>query len=324
MRLIKRLVGILFWLSFFCFCAGLVSPRIAALVEEHISLPLRTSLSGFTSVLPIPLFELLIPVLPILLTVMLVKGRLSAVTTVAKLLFISYVITLGTSAAAADRITDVRALETEDYIAVARVIVDGLCDTAHAPSAYVASEAAFVAAEYAGDRLLVMGVTVPMVKATLVPDVLTRMGVIAYYAFPTAEVVVNTAAPDFMIALSSAHETMHLSGITDEDEANLFAIAALLESGDATLEFYAYLNAFVYVGSRICTQNRDTYNEICALLPDKAREQLARRSDFLSKKSGTLGRLSASLNDAAITLRDSRGSDSYSESAALIAAYFLQ
>ena len=323
MRLIKGLVGILLWPLLLALCASLAAPRIAVLIDGRICMPLRSALSRLFAILHIPIFEILIVAIPILLIVALVRARLSVITTVAGMLLISYVVTLGVPSALPRRTPDTLEPTTDDYIRAATVIARGLGDTAP-PSTDMRVEAASAAAKYARDTLAISGAIVPRIKATLAPNILAKIGVIAYYAFPTAEVVVNTAAPDFMIATASAHETMHLLGVTNEDEANLFAIAALLECGDESLKFCAYLCAFVYVGARLCTQDRDTYDEIYALLPDSARMALALRRDFLSARGGSLGAISSTLNDAAIALRDPRGADSYSASASLIVAYLLQ
>jgi hypothetical protein len=254
---------------------------------------------------------------------MLARGYISGITTVAKLLLVAYIITLGVPARQPSTLGEPREYTIEEYEEAARIICERISRFSP-PEIYSPSLAVSAAMDYANGTLGVDMTEAPRVKRTAAPAFLTEMGIVAYYAFPTSEIVINTSAPDFMAVLSSAHEAMHLFGISREDEANFFAVLALISSGDQALSFCAHLCAFVYVGAHICVQNRDTYSEIYDRLPDFAKEMLKKRTQFLQGKGSITGPVSDALNDAAISLRDSRGADSYSQSAALLVSYFLE
>ncbi len=322
MQLIKRLVDILFWLLLLAFGACFFPDAVLPL-EERVCAPVRISLSHVTSGFGVPLFEIMVVGIPIFLIAMLAGGRISAVITVAKLLLAAYIITLGVPSRLPSRISVTAEPTVEDYTRAATLVCERL-GSLSPPDEDVRSSAALAAQEYAADKLNVQSAPPPRIKTSLAPALLTDMRIVAYYAFASAEVVVNSYAPDFMIAFSAAHETIHFLGIANEDEANFFAFAALAESGDEALEFSAYLCAFVYVGAVLCAEDRDTYDEIYANLPDSARELLDLRHTFVERGDGRLGALSDTLNDVAISLRDSRGADSYSYTSRLVVAYLLQ
>ena len=322
MRLLKRLVDILLWLSVIVLLLSAIAPRVVSALDGRFGIRVRMALSSLTAPVLIPVVELIVIALPVLLVALIVRGRLSGITTVAKLLIITYAISLGIPSATPPRISASDEPSTDEYIRAATLIGERLA-VLPPVCTDLGERAVLAAVAYARDTLELTDAAPPSVKRTLLPPVLTSIGVIAYYAFPTAEVVVNTAAPGFMQTLATAHETMHFLGIGREDEANLFALAALFESGDEALEFSAYLNAFVYVGARLCTQDRDTYARIYALLPEKVTELLSQRQDFLSSRSHSASSISSTLNDLAVTLRDPRGSDSYSATAPLIVHYLL-
>ncbi len=323
MRLLKRLVDICFWLILLCYGSCFVTGASASLFEEKVGLPLRTMLSHLTEILPFSIFEVLLIAAPILLLALLAHGRLSTVTAVAKLTLVGYVITLGIPSGLPSRVTAPQEPEVSEYVRAAELICERL-NALPAIGEDMRASAAQAAANYARDSLGVGAAYTPMVKTSLAPAVLTDMGVLAYYAFPTAEVTVNGTAPDFMMVYSTAHETMHFLGVTREDEANLFAFIALAESGDGALKFSAYLSAFVYVGAEIGARNSDTYDEIYAKLPEYAKSALRLRREFLSEKDERISSLSETIGNAIISLRDPRGTDSYSYTSRLIVAYLLQ
>ena len=323
MHMVKRIVNIFLVLLVLGFCACFIKPELASVLESKICLPLRALMSGATSSFAIPIFELLVVCLPILVIVMLARGYITGITTVAKLLIIAYIITLGVPARQPSTLDVQGEYTTGDYEVAARIICDGISSLSQAEN-YSPSSVVAATMNYAVSALGVDMAESPRVKPTAAPALLTEMGIVAYYAFPTAEIITCTYAPDFMTAFSIAHEAMHFFGITNEDEANLFALAALLKSANESLQYSAYLCAFVYVGSVLCAEDRDTYDEIYAQLPDFARESLDDRNAFLKRGEGKLGSLSDDLNDIAITLRDPRGSESYSHTSSLIVGYLLQ
>lgn len=323
MRLIKKLVDILFWSLLLVFGLCFVSDSAAVLFDERLGTPLRIALSYPMRAFSVPIFEIMVIGVPLLLIFLLADGRIFGVISVAKLLIAAYIVTLGIPARVPPRTAAVSDPTTEQYALAADIICKHL-GALPAPQDDTFAEAAIAAAEYAERELDIEQAVPPRIKLSLAPAIIADMGIVAYYAFPTAEIITCTYAPDFMTVFSIAHETMHFFGIANEDEANLFALAALLDSANESLEYSAYMCAFVYVGSVLCIEDRDTYDEIYAKLPDFARESLDERTSFLKRGEGKLGSVSDALNDVAITLRDPRGADSYSSTSRLVVEYLLQ
>lgn len=323
MRLLKRLVDIFFWLLIVCFGACFAVGASAVILEERIALPLRSALAYLTRIAPFSIFEVLLIGAPILLLALLAHGHLSAVVTVAKLTLVGYVITLGIPSRLPPRVSEPDEPTFSEYIRAAELVCDHL-GTLSPIDGDMRRPAAEAAADYARRELCIEAAYTPVVKTSLAPAVLTDMGVLAYYAFPTAEVTVNGTAPDFMRTFSTAHELMHFLGVVREDEANLYAFISLADSGDDTLKFSAYLSAFVYLGAEIGAQNVDTYEQIYAQLPENARNSLKLRREFLADRDAKISDMSASLGDVTISLRDPRGAESYSYTSRLIVDHLLQ
>ena len=322
MRMVKRIVDIFLLLLILGLGACLLVPDFSSVIEARATLPLKELMTGIFGAFALPIFEILVVAIPVLLIIMLARGYVSGVTTVAKLLLATYILTLGIPSKLPTKLSVPKEPTAEEYATVASLLCDRLGE-APPPEDYTLTAAATAATNYARESLGIDFTEAPKIKQSIAPAVLTEMGIVAYFAFATAEVVVNTAAPDFMTVFATAHETLHLLGITREDEASFHATLALIASGDTALLTTAYLSAFVYVGARLCTLNFDTYSEIYDHLPDFARQMLDLRTEFLGQKGNTLGKVSDTLNDAAIGLRDSRGADSYSGTAALLVSYFL-
>ena len=323
MRLIKKLVDLLFWSLLLVFGLCFVSDSAAVLFDERIGTPLRIAISYPMGAFFVPVFEIMVIGVPLLLIFLLADGRIFGVISVAKLLIAAYIVTLGIPARVPPRIAVASEPTSEQYALAADIVCKRLWELP-VPQGDTVAEAAVAAAEYAERELGVEQAIPPRIKASLAPAIIADMGIVAYYAFPTAEIITCTDAPDFMTVFSTAHETMHFFGVANEDEANLFALAALLDSGNESLEYSAYLCAFVYVGSALCTEDRDTYDKIYAKLPDFARESLDERTSFLKRGEGRLGSVSDVLNDVALTLRDPRGAESYSYTSRLVVEYLLQ
>lgn len=64
---------------------------------------------------------------------------------------------------------------------------------------------------------------------------LSALGIIGLYSFPFGEITLNSEYPKTALAFTLAHEMAHASGYSREEEADLMAFLACLESGDAYL-----------------------------------------------------------------------------------------
>lgn len=322
MRLLKKFVDVLFWLMLLCFGACFITGASATLFEQKLGLPLRTMLSHLTELLPFSVFEVLLIVTPLLLLAFLAHGKISGVTVTAKLVVTGYILTLGIPSQLPPRVSDPGEPTMDEYVRAAELVCEQM--NTLSPGISDVQSAVNAATDYARSQLGIDSAYNPTVKPSLAPAILTDMGVLAYYAFPTAELAVNGTAPEFMRLFSAAHEAMHFLGIMREDEANLYAFVSLSQSADDTLKYAAYLNAFVYIGAEIGTRNSDTYDQIYAKLPENARNLLSMRRKFLSDGDDRMSAVSTAIGDRIVSLRDPRGLESYSYTSRLIVEHLLQ
>ena len=147
MRLIKGLVNILFWMLVLGFAACYLTPLAAQPLEEHACAPVRAYLSGVVSTFNIPIFEILLIVIPLLLIAMLASGRISCVTTVAKLLLAAYIVTLGVPSKLPSRAAEPVEFTSEEYVRAAELVTDALADLTP-PKEDISALASRRAAEY--------------------------------------------------------------------------------------------------------------------------------------------------------------------------------
>ena len=312
---------------------SLISPRVAVQAENLLALPIRRIVSVLSSLFTLPLTELMLLTLPISLPLLLsaiskIDIRRAALISVIiiEILSILYSATIAIPTLSRTKMSHGgHSLAENDYISAAEILVDTV-RAFDLPTEYsflkicdVATDAVIKYAEKCG-----MPRAASSVKPSLIPEILCGAGILAYYSFITSEISVNTYQPKYMLAFTVAHEEAHFMGITREDEANLFAFIALSESDDSYLRYSAALRGFEYLSSSIYGIAPGKYSDVYSSLSDSAKADLSKSRKFSeSQSSGFFGEISEAANDALISIRDSRGKDSYSDTAALIVEYLL-
>ena len=317
------------------YAISLISPRIAVLTENFVALPIRriVAILSLSPFVPLPLTELMLLTLPIALPLLLCsmskmdRGRAAlmpviiieilsilysatiAIPTLSRVKMSHGVIDIAENdyiSASAALAADLRAFDLSDEYSFSKI-----CDTA--------TDAVVKYAEKCG-----MPRVSSTVKPSLISEILCGAGILAYYSFITTEISVNVYQPKYMLAFTVAHEEAHFMGITREDEANLFAYAALSESDDSYLRYSAALRGFEYLASSVYGISPAKYSEVYSSLTDNAKADLVESRKFSEGMScGFFGKISAAANDALISVRDSRGKESYSDTATLIVEYLL-
>ena len=148
------------------------------------------------------------------------------------------------------------------------------------------------------------------------------LGISGEYYFLTSESSVNTELPDYLQVFSSMHEYMHFLGVMREDEANFYAYVALTKSDNAYYNYCAYVYAYELVLASLSRTYREEFEKLYAELPLYVQNSFEEHRKFnLKHESSLIGKLSKYLNTKAISLRDSRGTSSYSRSVCLIVDY---
>lgn len=306
MKTFKLTLRLAFFLCFvialLLFALARVNARLARRIDELIAAPVRNFLYGSTSLLSVPIFEIMLISLPVLLLILALRGRAFAVSAVAILLVVCFVACIGIP-------SSINGIEqgTErevDYIsALATVcrVLDEVCRNGNVEDLHINGA-----------------------KESLFPSVLTKMGILGYYAFPTGEIVLNQTQPRAMLCFTLAHEMAHLSGVSAEDEANLAAFRKLSLSPYPCEIFSGYFAAFCYLAAPAYAKDAAKYARLYDGLPQEVLTSLAQRREFLAKgEGGGLRYASDKLNDVALSALDGRGAAAYSKTSALIAEYIL-
>ena len=316
MRLIKfvlcflSLTIILIYI-FACFFDG-----VALFADKSISAPVKEIMTVVANTLEVPIFEILAVALPIVLVLFLWRHKLSAMLALLLILAASYAVNIGFPSLTEGKTVEVD-VTAEDCERALRSVADKLNELSYANDSASVDYLEY-AREYIKKELNVELKNLPKIKGTAFPKLLERWGILGYFAFPTAEIIVCEAQPSFMLPFTAVHELMHYSGVMLEDEANLHAFKILVSSGTPCNEFSAYFAAFTHIGGLLARLDADRYFEIYSALDDEVKECFAERLDFLEKGQGRVKDALENANNAAITARDERGAKSYSYTAHLL------
>lgn len=121
------------------------------------------------------------------------------------------------------------------------------------------------------------------VKPVMLSEPMSYTHITGVYTFFTGEANINVNFPDYTIPYTAAHELAHQRGIAREDEANFVAFLVCLESDDPYIRYSAYLNVYEYVVSALRSADKDLYKETYLRLPTTVRAEEAAYSKFFDK-----------------------------------------
>lgn len=294
----------------------------ALLIDDRICMPLRRLISSVSSLVAPPVFEILALLLPLIAVLLILAKRPRRVAlTLLSVIIVTYLVTLGIPASKPP--TGVSSPTREEYFSAAEILISKLHG---GPTEHQGIDRLLISTRRAVQELCGSDShTLPPPKQSLVPSLLGRLGILAYFPFLTAEAIVDGSAPAFSIPFSAAHELMHLMGTAREDEADFLAFVALDGSEEPSLRYSAALMAYLRLCPTLYALDREGYAALTAELPWQAQEDIVAYGDFLSRYDNThTAELSQLLNDVAISARDERGSLSYSSSAMLIASFLTK
>lgn len=144
------------------------------------------------------------------------------------------------------------------------------------------------------------------------------------YTFFTGEANLNVDFPDYTLPYTAAHELAHQRGISRENEANFIAFLVGVNSNDLYVEYCAYLNMFEYVASSLHAADAEMYKNVYSMLSETVKGELSAYSDFYSKyRDSKAGEVSSAINNAYLVANGtSEGTRSYGLVVDLALAYF--
>lgn len=144
------------------------------------------------------------------------------------------------------------------------------------------------------------------------------------YTFFSGEANLNVDFPDYTLPYTAAHEFAHQRGIARENEANFIAFLACISSNDTYIEYSAYLNMFEYVASALYAADAELYKNVYSMLLPNARREMHAYSIFYEKyRNSKAGEVSSAINNAYLIANGtSEGARSYGLVVDLAVAYF--
>lgn len=265
-------------------------PPFALMVDRLLGAPVRSRLSMLSSLFAFSLAEWLLLLLPLLLAVFsfvavvaaksaratrnLARGLLSFL-----LVFFAVYVLAFAPGQCRPLLTDTLRLSddapTADDVLSCVFWLSSLADTdATYPGDAVVAAHLRTALADAGEKYAFSANTAVAVKKTATPLFL-RLGYFGLYAFPLGEITLTSACPEATLAFTLAHEMAHASGFSREEEADVVALLACLDSGDPYLISAA---ATGMLGRAMCALYENSpalWERASDMVPDTARRELS-------------------------------------------------
>ncbi len=112
---------------------------------------------------------------------------------------------------------------------------------------------------------------------------LSALGIIGLYSFPFGEITLNFEYPPTALAFTLAHEMAHASGYSREEEADLMAFLACLESGDAYLRYAGVLGMLQRVLPALRESSSSLWEAAGEELPNEAKREMEKSGRVYEK-----------------------------------------
>jgi hypothetical protein len=162
------------------------------------------------------------------------------------------------------------------------------------------------------------------VKPIILSEPMTYTHISGIYTFFTGESNVNTNFPDYTLPYTAAHELAHQRGIAREDEANFVAFLVCIESKDAYIRYSGYMNLFEYVLSALYEADSKAYSALINETGNALIGEMVAYNEFFDKyRDNVVADVSGSMNDNYLQSQgQAAGSRSYGMVVDLAVAYY--
>ena len=165
---------------------------------------------------------------------------------------------------------------------------------------------------------------VPPPKRAFSYPVLGMLGISGIYVPFTGEAVVNTVNTDPFLPSVMCHEMAHRLGFAPEEDANLVAYLACMESGEPIFRYSGALMAFTYCNNAI-TDPRHRSLLWSALSEGPAPEDYRRNREAWARYDGPLRETAEAVNNAYLqSMGQSEGVRSYGRVVDMLIALYLE
>lgn len=335
------------------YLAFVLSPSFSDFFNRYPAAFLRALLAKITGIFPFSVAETVIMLLPIILTVVVIKifkaargtlrdtfKMLISMVAVLALFFTSFSLLFasGYRGTTLDKKLGLKrtAVSSADLDTTARVLLGELekivGEVKYAPSGSSLMTYSFFEMndklQDAYGKAAKKYDFLPGFKSTVKPIILsepmTYTHISGIYTFFTGESNVNTNFPDYTIPYTAAHELAHQRGIAREDEANFVAFLVCIESDDVYIRYSGYMNLFEYVLSALYSADSKAYYSLINEVDNSLIGEIAAYNEFFDKyRDNVVADVSGSMNDNYLQSQgQSAGSRSYGMVVDLAVAYY--
>lgn len=161
------------------------------------------------------------------------------------------------------------------------------------------------------------------IKPVMLSEAMSYTHITGVYTYFSGEANLNVNFPDYTLPFTAAHELAHQRGIAREDEANFVAFLVCINSDDPYIRYCGYLNMFEYVAPKIHSSSPTKYAEVFSRLPDEARYEIYAYAEFFEKyQDSVAGEISESVNNGYLQMQGTPGTKSYGLVVDLTVAYY--
>ena len=163
----------------------------------------------------------------------------------------------------------------------------------------------------------------PKPKYSFLPEALSRFGIHAFFAFPTAEIIINPKIPNSIKPFTLAHEYAHFLGAQSEADANFFAFLTCINAESDYVAYSGYLSALQYLLVDISSLSAEMYTIVYEKLPCFAKNDIELFNSYnLKYRSGYIYKLMDGINSVYLDKTDKNGRESYSLISEYLIAYY--
>ncbi len=335
MKLIKKLSCCFFAFSLILFTISSIYAPMSAYFNRTVCQFFRELLALLTTVVPFSIFEgavLLSPFFIIIVFIVVFKSKKSiskqffAFISLFLIIPSLYFLTIGISYKTPSLFATPNNLNKDEFAysteILAKNISDIPCDEDSLPDMTELCDELTRSYRFFCDVHRYYGKTFPRPKSILFSEALSRMGTLAFYSFPTGEININTEIPDYTVPFTVAHEYAHYVGISSERDANFMAFLACINCDNRYVRYSGMLSGLEYLICDIYKSDRETYEYILSLLPERAISDMELYREYSKKyENGFVYNASDKLNSTHLDIWDENGRYSYSGVSKLIVGY---
>ena len=333
---IPILLFVIFLLTLVAYIFSLSGTSAAAVIDRVICEPIISSLSLMNSLVPFSVFEFICVASPIILFLAIryiyrgngnVHQRFRSVFAFVLMIPTAYFVTLGIPRGTGKDFVLPDLADSEVFSCAAYLVTKVNEDSRFSKSPISSDSLRSEFAEIHPKTLhgwQLRNINLPKVKKTAYPKIASRLGILAYFSFLTAEIHINVDIPEYQKPFTFAHEYAHFLGITSEAEAGYFAFLTCSASTMPPVRYSGNLCALEYMLSDIYNRDAKMYIKLVNSLNSEVKNDISLANEyFLRYSSRACYKTFDRLNSSYLSAQDKHSKKSYSIMSKYVASYLL-